>query len=437
MTTTQEPAIRVNSLSKIYRLYDSPMDRFKEALHPKRKKYHRDFYALKNVSFEVNKGETIGIIGQNGSGKSTLLKILAGVLTPSSGTVSVNGKISSLLELGMGFNPELTGIENVYFNGTLLGFTKEEIDEKLDDILAFADIGDFVHQPVKTYSSGMYVRLAFAVAIQVEPDILIVDEALSVGDAIFQVRSMNKMLSFVASGKTIFFVSHDTTAIKTLCNTSILLDSGQILKQSEASSVVDYYNNMVLNNLHCGEEDLLAPAEDNSINSSRQSNWFFDDENPPILGLNSINTGTVELLSIHVLNSKNQKVETVTSEDDIKIIWKIRALKEIKEPHYGFIIKNRLGVSAFETNTYCMKTETKLLKKDQEVAIEIRININLAPDIYSVSLGVAYGGYDKGSFKEYLLLARDVFIIKVIENLNSILYSGYYNMKPHLIIHYK
>ncbi|MEJ5169342.1 MAG: ABC transporter ATP-binding protein, partial [Arcobacteraceae bacterium] len=196
-------SIKVENLTKVYPLYSSRKDRLKEALHPFRKKYHKDFYALKDVSFEVKKGETVGIIGKNGSGKSTLLKILSGVLTPTSGSYSINGKVSSLLELGTGFSPELNGIENVYFYGMLLGFTKREMDDMLDDILSFADIGDFVYQPVKSYSSGMYVRLAFSVAVNVKPDILIVDEALAVGDIFFQQKCMIRMRRIMESGVTI------------------------------------------------------------------------------------------------------------------------------------------------------------------------------------------------------------------------------------------
>jgi ABC-type polysaccharide/polyol phosphate transport system ATPase subunit len=182
---SSEITIKVEHLGKVYRLYNSPIDRLKEAIHPFRKKYHKDFFALHDISFEVKKGEAIGIIGKNGSGKSTLLKLITGVLSPSSGNVTVNGRVSSLLELGAGFNPELNGIENIYFYGTINGFSKEEMDSRLDSILAFADIGEFVFQPVKSYSSGMYVRLAFAVAIQIDPGILIIDEALSVGDIFF------------------------------------------------------------------------------------------------------------------------------------------------------------------------------------------------------------------------------------------------------------
>lgn len=214
-------AIKVDTLSKVYHLFDSPKDRIKEALHPWRKKFHKDFYALDKVSFEVHKGETFGIIGQNGGGKSTLLKIISSVLSPSGGSCTVNGTVSSLLELGTGFNPDLTGMDNVYFYTTLLGFTKDEIDAKIDEILEFADIGEFIKQPVRSYSSGMYVRLAFAVAVQVNPDILIIDEALSVGDIRFQQKCYRKMRGFKDENKTIILVTHDTGAILNLCTTCL------------------------------------------------------------------------------------------------------------------------------------------------------------------------------------------------------------------------
>ena len=198
-------AITVDHLTKVYHLYDSPTARMKEALHPFRKKYHHDFYALNDVSFSVEQGEVLGIIGKNGCGKSTLLKILAGVLTPTSGTVTVNGNVSALLELGSGFNPEFTGLENVYFSSAIMGYSREQVEKNLDAILAFADIGEFIHQPVKTYSSGMYVRLAFAVAIQIDPEILIIDEALAVGDISFQKKCMEKIISFKEKQKTVLF----------------------------------------------------------------------------------------------------------------------------------------------------------------------------------------------------------------------------------------
>jgi len=236
-----EVAIRIENLTKVYKLYDYPTDRLKEALSPIRRKYHHDFHALNNVSFEVNKGETVGIIGKNGSGKSTLLKIISGVLTPTSGNVTVNGRISALLELGAGFNPELTGIENVYFNGMLMGYSKGEIEAKQDEILSFADIGDFVYQPVKTYSSGMFLRLAFALAISIEPQILIVDEALAVGDVLFRAKCLSVIDRLRQNGTSILFVTHDTTSIKSLCNRAVYLVKGSVYKLGKSGEIADLY----------------------------------------------------------------------------------------------------------------------------------------------------------------------------------------------------
>jgi teichoic acid transport system ATP-binding protein len=234
-------AIRVNNLTKVYQLYDKPQDRLKEALNPFKKSYHHDFYALNDVSFEIKKGETVGIIGKNGAGKSTLLKIITGVLTPTSGNVQVNGKIASLLELGAGFNPEMTGLENIYLNGTLMGFTHDEMASKIDAILEFADIGEFIHQQVKTYSSGMFARLAFSVSINVEPDILIVDEVLSVGDARFQSKSIKKMESIRNNGTTILFVSHGMEQIKRFCQKAIWIDRGSVAQMGNQSVVTDLF----------------------------------------------------------------------------------------------------------------------------------------------------------------------------------------------------
>ncbi len=236
-------AIKVENLTKVYHLYDKPQDRLKEALNPFKKSYHHDFYALHDVSFELQRGETIGIIGKNGAGKSTLLKMITGVLTPTSGNISVYGKIASLLELGAGFNPEMTGIENIYLNGTIMGFTKEETDTKIDSIMEFADIGEYVYQPVKTYSSGMFARLAFAVAINSEPDILIVDEILGVGDMNFQLKCHKRMNEMRKRGVSMLFVSHDTYSIKTLCSKALYLKNGVCQKYGDSLDIVNYYLN--------------------------------------------------------------------------------------------------------------------------------------------------------------------------------------------------
>ena len=225
----QKAAICAKQITKMYKLYQKPQDRLKEALGLTRKKLYKENYALKGIDLTISQGETVGIIGTNGSGKSTILKIITGVLNPTSGEIKVNGRISALLELGAGFNMEYNGIENIYLNGTMMGFSKKEIDEKLQEILDFADIGDYVYQPCKTYSSGMFVRLAFAVAINIEPEILIVDEALSVGDVFFQAKCYHKFEEFKKMGKTILFVSHDLSSIAKYCDRVVLLNKGVLL----------------------------------------------------------------------------------------------------------------------------------------------------------------------------------------------------------------
>ena len=240
-------AINIEHLTKVYKIFDKPTDRVREALNPFGKRYSKDFYALNDLNIEIKKGETVGIIGKNGAGKSTLLKIITGVLTPTSGNIHVNGRIASLLELGAGFNPEMTGIENIYMNGSIMGYSKEDMDARLQNIVDFADIGEFINQPVKMYSSGMFARLAFAVNTFVEPDILIVDEALSVGDVFFQNKCFKKMEDLRKSGITILFVSHDMSSVRMLCDKCMWLENGKKKMYGDVKSVSEEYFKCQLN----------------------------------------------------------------------------------------------------------------------------------------------------------------------------------------------
>ena len=281
-----EIAIAVDHVSKMYKLYDKPMDRLKESLGLSKQKKYKEHYALNDVSFEVHQGETVGIIGTNGSGKSTILKIITGVLNPTAGNLRVNGRISALLELGAGFNGEYSGIENVYLNGTMIGFSREEIDKKMDDILNFADIGEFVHQPVKTYSSGMFVRLAFAVAINIEPDILIVDEALAVGDVFFQAKCFRKFEEFKNKGKTILFVSHALGSIQKYCDRAILLDKGVKVDEGAPKQMIDMYNRILV---HSEDDNIIRM--DKRKESGEKCGW---DESKPWKEQLACNPNTLE-----------------------------------------------------------------------------------------------------------------------------------------------
>ncbi|MEZ9600459.1 ABC transporter ATP-binding protein [Vibrio sp. 10N.286.46.A8] len=270
-------AINCKNITKTYPMYDNPRDRFKEALHPFRKIYHKNFYALDDVNFEIKKGETVGIIGQNGAGKSTLLKIITGVLTESAGTTEIDGVVSSILELGTGFNMELSGIDNVYVNCSLMGISKEDVDLKLNRIITFADIGEHIYQPVRGYSSGMFARLAMAIAISIEPDILIVDEALAVGDMTFQTKCMTAMKRIQDRGTTILFVSHDINSVKSLCERCIYLKNGRVHAVGVAGEVAELYmNDMRMLTNQANKDSLQEPNEDTEVGdepkSSKESN---------------------------------------------------------------------------------------------------------------------------------------------------------------------
>lgn len=360
-------AISAQHVSKMYKLYDDPKDRLKESLHPFKKKYHKDFYAVNDVSLEVFKGETVGFIGRNGSGKSTLLKMITGVLTPSSGQIQVNGKISALLELGAGFNPELTGIENVYFNGALMGYSKEEMDVKKNEIIEFADIGDFVYQPVKTYSSGMFVRLAFAVAINVDPDILIVDEALAVGDAAFQMKCFDRIKELRNNGVTLLFVSHDPGAVKRLCDRTILLGDGKLLKEGKPDEIFDLYNAMLA-------DKHLSNVVINSL----------DDGNVQTVS----GSGEAQIGKVELLNSKSEVAEQFEVGEKIVIKINVEIYHKLENLVLGFLIKDRLGQSMFGTNTYHTQQVIDKVSAGQRIQFNIEIGLNLGVGDYSLALAL-------------------------------------------------
>lgn len=411
--------IKVSGVSKKFKLYHTPTDRLKEKIL--RKKYHREITALENISFEVKDGQTLGIVGQNGAGKSTILKVLSGVMLPDEGVIEVDGKITGLLELGTGFDQELTGIENIFMNGTFLGMDKTEIERKKDEIIDFTELEDFIYDPIKTYSSGMLMRLAFSIAMHAEPKCFLVDEALSVGDAYFQQKCMRKILEFKNNGGSIIFVSHDMNAVKIVCDSAILLDHGHIISSGDPKDIIDYYHGMILQKAHMGDAEVkVYDITDTKDCTGRK--------NP------NASTGEVELISFKILNSKNEETLYTESEQVIKVIYQVKALKELSDPHFGLHVRNNLGVSVFETNTYCSGIKTFTLKKGQIAELVWEFFFPLSAGDYSFSVGVANKGYGKDAFEEYLLMAHDIEVLKVIPNDSAIIYSGVFNMKPKIKI---
>lgn len=305
-----EYSIEVENLSKVYKLYDKPSDRLKEALSPVKKCYHKDFYALRDLNFKIKPGETVGFVGKNGSGKSTLLKLLTEVLTPTEGSLKINGKVSALLELGAGFNNEYTGMENIYLNGTIMGYSREEMDKRVDDIVKFADIGEYINQPVKTYSSGMFVRLAFAVAINVEPDILIVDEALAVGDVRFQLKCMDKFLEFKEKGITILYVSHDINSIKRFCTRAIWINEGHLEADGDVDLITDKYLDYL--KMLDAQSDEKDDAKDNTGNDVMKSAAEGERDLESTVEI-------AEVVSLKIMNSRGEETEEIEHGEKVSL----------------------------------------------------------------------------------------------------------------------
>ena len=390
-------AIKVENLTKVYHLYNNPQDRLKEALHPFRKSYHHDFYAINNVSFEVKKGETVGIIGKNGAGKSTLLKIITGVLTASSGNVEVRGKIASLLELGAGFNPEMTGLENIYFNGTLMGFSKEEMDAKVDNILEFANIGEFIYQPVKMYSSGMFARLAFSVAINVDADILIVDEALSVGDMLFQAKCIAKMTTLMEEGTTILFVSHDIHAVRALCNQGVYLEKGNVKFSGSAGDAVDLY---IKDDQQASNHQLKSMQIDMNKIDKKKVIDFKSDKAPVKVALESsigekegmvrYGDGGAEILDYGIFDMHFNRTNQLVSKQDYYIQMSIHFNEDLPT----FVATTTLFGLDGEQLLAWINTQDDVefpaVSKGDIVVVTNKVNFPLKQDIYKLGTSVEY-----------------------------------------------
>lgn len=419
----RELAIHVDGLSKVYKLYNRNRDRLIESLGLTKKPRSTQHYALKDVSLDIYKGETVGIIGTNGSGKSTILKIITGVLHETEGTVQVNGRISALLELGAGFNMEYNGIENIYLNGTMIGFSEKEIDEKLQDILDFADIGDYVYQPVKTYSSGMFVRLAFAVAINIDPEILIVDEALSVGDVFFQAKCYRKFEEFKKKGKTILFVSHDLSAISKYCDRAILLNQGVKLGEGSPKEMIDAYKQVLV-----GQYEVPKAAEGvPDLTSDSDVRAALDRRQKEQAGLNpdTLEYGTkeAEIVGYYLTDRKGVQTTAILKGDEFTMHMKVKIHQDLPAPIFALSIKNIKGVEIAGTNTMFEKTFLDSVKAGQTKEISFTQKMRLQGGDYLISLGVT--GYEKDNFVVYHRL-YDVLNITVVSDKDTV---GYFDME--------
>jgi ABC-type polysaccharide/polyol phosphate transport system ATPase subunit len=414
-------ALRVENVSKQYRIYDHPGDRLKESLTRGYWKWHREFWALSNISFEIDAGTTTGIIGPNGSGKSTLLQIITGTLEPTHGNVWYDGRIAALLELGAGFNQEFTGVENVFMNAALMGFSRRETEELLPKIERFAEIGDFIHQPVKSYSSGMYVRLAFATAISTEPQILIIDEALSVGDALFQHRCLRRIKQMQESGTTILFVSHDPTAVKALCSRTILLNNGKVEADGKPSEVLNRYQGLIMEREEAYEAVESSQAADNGLITSSSA---ADDLQQPSSTLRYTyrhGDRSAEILRAELLNDSRQIADLVETGERLVARLRVRFNRSIEDPVFGFLVRNRLGIHAYGANTEQKGLEFEQVERGEIIEVSFAFDCWLGSDLYSVSFAVHSGdgvSYDWMDGVHFFRVASSV-PIEGIANLNA------------------
>ena len=433
-------AIEVKNLTKSYKLYDKPMDRLKDSLGLAGKKRFKEHLALNNVSLSVKKGETVGIIGTNGSGKSTILKIITGVLSPTSGEVNVDGHISALLELGAGFNMEYNGIDNIYLNGMMIGFSEEEITKRLDAILEFADIGDYVYQPCKTYSSGMFVRLAFAVAINIDPEILIVDEALSVGDVFFQAKCYHKFEEFKKQGKTILFVSHDLSSISKYCDRAILLNQGVLLGEGTPKKMIDIYKQVLVGqyplpssdveNLLDDEQIRAAAADaDEKANAKIKGDKASDKksgddnkamgENPDTL---EYGDGAATIDEFYVTDSNGLRASSIIKGTEFTVHMRVKFNRDVSAPIFAFTFKNILGIEITGTNSMVEKAFLEPVKAGDVKDISFTQNMTLQGGEYLISFGVT--GFEQNDFTVYHRL-YDALNITVVSDKNTV---GFYDM---------
>ncbi len=416
-------ALRVEKLSKQYRIYERPGDRLKESLTRGLLRRHREFWALRDVDFEIEAGTTVGIVGPNGCGKSTLLQIICGTLAPTHGDVWHEGRIAALLELGAGFDPEFTGVENVYMNAGLLGLSRRETEALFPAIERFAEIGPFLYQPVKTYSSGMFVRLAFAIAASVEPDILVIDEALAVGDAVFQHRCLRRINELHERGATVLFVSHDAAAVRALCSRAILLKAGSIVADGKPAEVLNVYQKIIM------ERERTYDAESGVVHSEPT---IAGETLPPPSFAYRHGDSSAEIIGAELVDTTNNRVEIVETGEPLTLRLLVRFNHDIEDPVVGFLIRNSHGIHAYGTNTKEQQVELGKIRKGEVVEVSFAFAIWLGIDQYTISLaahsreGQAYDWLDAALF----VRVTSVTLTEGIANLNASVTTRHRTLNP-------
>jgi ABC-type polysaccharide/polyol phosphate transport system ATPase subunit len=403
-------ALRVEGVAKQYRIYDHPSDRLKETLTRGWLKRHREFWALREISFEIARGTTVGVVGPNGSGKSTLLQIITGTLAPTHGDVQVEGRVAALLELGAGFNLEFTGLENIYMNAALMGFSRADTDARLERIERFAEIGDFLHQPVKTYSSGMYVRLAFAIAVNTDPDILVVDEALSVGDTIFQHRCVRRIKEMQEAGTTILFVSHEPTLVRALCSRAILLNAGRMIADGTPMEVLNRYQRVIMAREEAyADGDALAedgqPARANDGAQGVAVDAAGEVARQPLQYSYRHGDGRAEVIAVELIDAATGRaVELVETGDAVAVRLRVLFHEDAAEPVCGFMIRNRHGINVYGTNTEQRGQPLGAARRGEIVEAVFTFDCWLGQEHYFISVaahtpdGVAFDWLDGAIF---------------------------------------
>lgn len=374
--------IKINHVTKTYALYDKPSDRFMEAIRPSKRSYHREFHALKNINFTIKKGENVGIIGRNGAGKSTLLKIITGLIAPTSGSIEINGRISAIIELGAGFNPEYTGLENIYLNGMIKGMSRKEIDEIVDDIVDFSEIKEFIHQPVKTYSSGMYARLAFSVAINTKPDILIVDEALSVGDMLFQHKCMSRMKKMMEEGVTILFVSHDIHAIKSLCSKCVYIEQGEMIAYGDSLEVSNLYLKKSREASHQvtgsqSHSDSMPSGDLGDIDLESTVVFTTDEKFMNFDAVDRYGTGKARLVNVELRNKEGDLSEDFTFGEIINVELTAMILEPVDHFNASILIRDKNGIDITGTTSFDEKIKFPSFNKGETVKIQFSFKNHL------------------------------------------------------------